>query len=314
MRLVCKADHLLDAVLIEDVDPSDHHCVPVLCRGRTAVGEFVPLLVDPSGQLEIEVSVTTSFASLTAKLEQLIRTLPVGETRFLLYEMYKARLDLDAIAAFPASLILGTVIDILDRGILSGKIQADSAAKLERLIERLPIPELRWLFRDVHASKVDLDAILVDADALVAGGSSSLTVLEEILERSILASRMDASTDSKLERLIDRLPVPELRWMAKSTAASSASVAADNRCDAQTLDLTVARTDVALTLAGRTLAVLALDGTASIRLRNAGGDLPVAAPMDIFPADKWEYDFTDVILTHIAQPGKWLTLYAGWRV
>jgi hypothetical protein len=104
--------------------------------------------------------------------------------------------------------------------------------------------------------------------------------------------------------------------MLAAMLAIQANTAPDNRVDPQTIDLTGARVDVALGLAGRNLNILNLTGAASIRLVNGGVPYPTLPDpaMDIFPLDRFNFDFTDVLLSNGAQPGMWLTLAAMWRV
>ena len=105
-------------------------------------------------------------------------------------------------------------------------------------------------------------------------------------------------------------------WQGQVSGAALVAVLPDNRIASQTIDLTGARVDVPLGLAGRNLNVLNMTGTASIRLVNGGVPYPTlpALAMNIFPLDRFNFDFTDVLLTNVAQPGMWLTLAAMWRV
>jgi hypothetical protein len=84
----------------------------------------------------------------------------------------------------------------------------------------------------------------------------------------------------------------------------------DNRCTPATVDLTLGAAALPLGLAGRHLNVLGLTGNAQIQLVNAGGTYALT---DIYPTDLIEFDFTDVLLTCLPQPGKTLSLLASWR-
>lgn len=100
-------------------------------------------------------------------------------------------------------------------------------------------------------------------------------------------------------------------------AAAMAALLPDNRIASQTIDLGVGpRVDVALGLAGRNLNVLGMTGAASIRLVNGGVPYPTlpALAMNIFQLDRFNFDFTDVLLSNVVQPGLSLTLAAMWRV
>ncbi len=106
-------------------------------------------------------------------------------------------------------------------------------------------------------------------------------------------------------------------WQGQVSGAALAAVLPDNRIASQTINLGVGpRVDVALGLAGRNLNVLGMTGAASIRLVNGGVPYPTlpALAMDIFPLDRFNFDFTDVLLSNIVQPGLSLTLAAMWRV
>jgi hypothetical protein len=108
-------------------------------------------------------------------------------------------------------------------------------------------------------------------------------------------------------------PVATL-WLPQPVIAVGPIIAAllpDNRMLPGTYNLGVLRAAVSTGLSGRNLNVLGLSGAAQIQLVNAGGTYALT---DIYPADRFNFDFTDVLLTNGIQPGKTLTLMASWRV
>ena len=107
--------------------------------------------------------------------------------------------------------------------------------------------------------------------------------------------------------------------MLAALLAIQANTSPDNRNSGVTHSLDnggAAFVDHSLGISGRTLSVDGLTGTASIRLVVGGVPYPTlpAPARDIFPLDRWFHDFTDVLLSCVSQPGKTISLYAGWRV
>ena len=99
MRLVASADNRLEAVIVEDLDSSGNHAVPVLCRGRTSGGTFVPLLVSNAGRLSMEAVIATRMAGLDATMRRMVERLPVNETRWIAKEARPTRVAVQEVAS-----------------------------------------------------------------------------------------------------------------------------------------------------------------------------------------------------------------------
>ena len=107
--------------------------------------------------------------------------------------------------------------------------------------------------------------------------------------------------------------------MLAALTAIQANTAPDNRNGGITHSLDnggAAFVDHSLGISGRTFRVLGLTGAASVRLVNGGVPYPTlpAAALDVYPLDYLSFDFTDVLLSCVSQPGLIISIYAGWRV